>query len=134
MKHFFKFSFLAVVLGLALSLAGCSKSPEDVSVEVTKILFSKDGKGSDVMKYIAIPKDAEAANIEMVEGKMNQAIVSNQGRAKAKKGVESITTQKAQINGDKAVVPVTVTFKDGSKQEEKYNLSKIDGNWKLELK
>ena len=134
MRNFFKFGFLAVVLGLALSLAGCSKSPEDVSVEVTKILFSKDGKGSDVMKYIAIPKDAEAANIEMVEGKMNQVIMNSQNKAETRKGVESITAQKAQINGDKAIVPITITFKDGSKEEDEYNLSKIDGDWKLELK
>ena len=112
-KRFFVGSLVVVAL-----LAGCSL------VNSPKAAVQKFGKAIERNDMKALAKVATPETVQLVAtfGSKIQGYAASMSAKKIKKVTE-------KIDGNTAVV--TITFADG--EEEKFNLIKVDGKWKVHI-
>ena len=119
--------FLSLAL-LMLGLVGCGNSPSKTAkdfyylIEKGKVndafsLFTKEGQG--LMSSLA----GGAAALSEVTKKIE-----------AKKGIKEIQVLSEDKKGDTATVRLKILFNNGEAEEDKSDLVKEDGKWKLAVK
>lgn len=124
------------LIAVSLFIVGCSSSgdPEQTAVDFTKAAYSADIDA--LMKLVHFPDDMDAAQKDMVRGKLTMMLTPAAAIAKEQGGIDSIKAGDAQYNSDKtrASVPVTVTFNKASEEStESVDLIKVDGAWKVKF-
>ena len=123
------------LLALPLLLAGCSSSNEPDQVAKSFVEATYEGDVDELISLLAIPKDAESHQKDMVRGKMQMAVADKAAKASRNGGVDKIEIGQVDYNDDKsaATVPVTVYFANGEKNSGSTRLVKMDGDWKVRL-
>ncbi|MCA0390062.1 MAG: DUF4878 domain-containing protein [Bacteroidetes bacterium] len=108
-----------------LFLVGCSgtRSPEGAVKELLKRIEKKDKSASDLIyfkefsehKYERFSEKNEAASQKF----------ANEG------GIKEILFKDVIINADNAALKVLIVYKSGREDDERLELRKIDGSWKV---
>lgn len=121
---FFLMAFFCVIM----AIAGCGLFNQGPSSVVKNFNYSIEaGKTEDAISLLSTKTK------QMFGGKFYAYIPQKSVEIKKKGGISSIETQE-NITGDTASVTYTVTYGDGSSEEEKADLIKEDGKWKLTVK
>lgn len=115
---------LPFAASLAFALSACSSSPGDRAEEF----------------YIAVSENETGEALAVVDPGLTQAfgaklssnIAKNYEKSEARGGLLSLNTT-SEVEGDRANVRVTLTFGDGTKQEDNIKMRKIDGEWYLTM-
>ncbi len=122
---------IAVVIGSLVFFSGCGQSggggggPEGV---VKSFLKSAQAKNYSKAITCYSPSIAEEPGAkEKLTGYLKSSM-------EQKGGIASFSVGEASIDGEKARVSYTVTYKDGAQDESKINCVKENGKWYLSLK
>ena len=115
---------LPFAASLAFALSACASSPGDRAEEF----------------YIAVSENETGEALAVVDPGLTQAfgaklssnIAKNYEKSEARGGLLSLNTT-SEVEGDRANVRVTLTFGDGTKQEDNIKMRKIDGEWYLTM-
>ncbi len=127
-----KMILLAAVALITVCFAACTSAntPEGVTKayltavqkgnyeKALNLYYSKDAKHD---------KENETDILQMFEDKMKTSIEDKQGIASFEVGVAELSE-----DGNKAVVPYTVHYGDGSDKETVMKTVKVDGKWYLD--
>ena len=126
------FSIAAVAL-LVLVLTACGKhqpnTPEGVATAAMNCIIDKDYEGYVDLMYFKgkeeLSKDEKAQFVSILEEKAGKDMEQKGGIKEFKIGVP-------KLDGDKADVPVDITYGDGSTKNDNIAVIKTpDGDWKL---
>lgn len=132
MKKLF-FALVCFVASFAFVSCG-SSTPADVAADWIELVKNKDYKAF-VETFNVTGDSAEEVEqqkqflLGMFEGKAEKAIAKHGG-------IESYTLVSEEVaeDGNTAKVVYDITYTDGTKDKTKFNMVKVDGEWKNEVK
>lgn len=120
---------VAIISLLAAMVCGMScASPEKGPEAAAKKALTAIQKG-DYDAYAAtfnLPESDQKMLAGMAEEKINEQI-------KEKGGIKGFKIDETTVDGDKATVKATVTYKDGSEEKESLHFEKVENEWKQVL-
>ena len=123
-----KLTLLLACACTALIITGCAKKPDAVVLDYMKTM--QEGKLDEAwVKENCTEETAKLLNAMLALGKDE---ISKEMKEKLEGATFTVTDTK--IDGDTAVVTVKVEGgkqKDKGKDEQKVNLKKVDGKWKI---
>ena len=122
-----KMSLLAVIASLLFVGCGNNTKPSDVALKVFDALKELDFK--TVKQYIA--KDF-IESVDQIEKHMIEDVAAANNFKNDVKGTTcKILSENISEDGNSAVVETEVTFRDGKKHQNKMDMVKVDGEWKI---
>lgn len=115
---------LLFAASLAVVLSACSSSPSDRAEEF----------------YVAVSENETGEALAVVDpgltqafgAKLSSSIAKSYEKSEARGGLLSLDTT-SEVEGDRANVRVSLTFGDGTTQEDNITMRKIDGEWYLTM-
>ena len=130
-----KLLFAIVCLVASFTFASCGGStPADEAAKCIELLKNKDYEG--FVETIAL----KGETTEEIDQQKQFYIGMLQSKAEKtfekKGGIDSYTLVSEEISedGNSAKVEYEITYGDGSKDSTKFNMVKVDGDWKQEIK
>jgi len=122
-----KLTYLLGVMAFSLIMFSCSSgnSPESVAQDFMEALVKQD---FDTAKELGT--DQTKGFISMIEGMMKMMPEKDKKENTSFNDLKNIKWGETKIDGDKAIVH----YGNGEGQEEKINLKKVDGKWKVDMK
>lgn len=113
----------ALLLVCSFTLVGCGggASPGDTVTQ-----FARAMEAGDAEKMKELCPDLEKT---LGSGMIDKMATQMKDEAEANGGIDSITIDKEEINGDTAKVTATVTNGNGDSNTEDFELKKEDGKW-----
>ena len=119
-----KAAALVACVGAMFCFAGCGgSSPESVAVKFAEKLSSEDFEGASKL----CTKETGALLVAM------GGMMKDDADFKKQKGAK-FTVNECKIDGDSATVSLKCTLKSGETDDDKINLVKQDGDWKVNIK
>jgi hypothetical protein len=126
------------ILFLTLCAIACSQgesSPEKATVEkYVKAMCSGDVDA--MMDVVYIPKEQASRDGNASKSKLQFIVSQSKEYAEKHGGLDKVEYQPTQYLNDektRAIVKFNMIFKDGTVQDDKAKLSKVDGKWLIEL-
>jgi hypothetical protein len=130
-----KLLFAIVCLIASFTFASCGGStPADEAAKCIELLKNKDYEG--FVETIAL-KGETTEEIDQQKQFYLGMLQSKAAKTFDKKGgIDSYTLVSEEIaeDGNSAKVEYEITYGDGSKDSTKFNMVKVDGDWKQEIK
>lgn len=133
MKKLF-FALVCFVASFAFVSCGGPSTPADVSADWIELVKAKDYKAF-VETFNVTGESAEEIEqqkqflLGMFEGKAEKSIAKHGG-------IDSYTLISEEVaeDGNTAKVEYEITYTDGTKDKTKFNMVKVDGEWKNDVK
>ena len=119
-KYLLLFAAFTFIAASMMSCGGGSSTPKEVAIDFTKKLNSLDFEGA---KKLGTPETAKMLDMLSTFAAMMPDSVKNETKNL------KVEAKDEKIDGDKAEVNIV----NGDKGEEKINLVKQDGNWKVHM-
>ena len=120
MKHL----LTALVLTCSFALVGCGGGGGTPGDAVKDLTYAMEAGDAEKVKEL-VPELSENLGDDKIETLVKQAAKE----AEANGGVKSITTDKEEIDGDKATVTATMVDGNGNSETDEFELVKKDGKW-----
>ena len=119
--------FVYAVSGLVLLvLVGCNESPAKTGKDFYYLV--EKGKVNDA--YNLVTKEGQGL-LSMAGGAASFSKLTKE--IESKKGIKEIQVVNEEKKGDTATVKVKIIFNSGEPQEDKLDLIKEDGKWKIAI-
>ncbi len=122
-----KFTYLLGIAAFSLIMFSCSggSSPKAVAQDFMEALAKQDFKTAK-----ELGTNRTKGFISMLEGMMQMMPEKEKKENKSFNDLKDIKWGETKIDNDKAVV----YYGNGEGQQEKVNLKKVDGKWKVDMK
>lgn len=130
--------FVVSVMLIAVGLVACGAEEKTPSDEVAKCIeLLKNNDFEALANEIALSE-----NVSEEEAQEFRAMIASLGTEKSAKEMEKkqgiisyeILSEEISEDGTTAVVNFQLTYGDGSVKDEKYDLKKVNGEWKPYIK
>lgn len=131
--------FIFVTAIALFGLTACSSgAPESVAKDYVKAMYEGDTKAAAQYIYLPEKNKARPGIADDMRGKLPMMIADLKRKTAKLGGVKNITAGKAKFSpqdGKRAIVPVSVTFKNSDKVDtSNIKLIKDDSNhWKIRM-
>lgn len=133
-----KFAFaLYVCLATFFVACGSASEPEDIALEVNKIMQSGNSDdASKIVKYLDLPeKQQDDGTKELISAKLKKGIAKEQAKIEKKGGLkESKIVEVKESGQNRKTVKVLNIYKDDSNDSSNFSFTLRDGEWKLILR
>jgi hypothetical protein len=113
---------------LMLGLVGCGDSPSKAAKDFYYLI--EKGKVNDAFSLFT--KEGQGLMSSLAGGAA--ALSEETKKIEVKKGIKEIQVLSEEKKGDTATVKLKIIYNNGTSQEEKNDLIKEDGKWKLAIK
>lgn len=118
--------FTLLLMVGSLTLVGCGGSGPGATVE--ELAYAMEDGDAEKLKEL-MPELGENLGDSKIETMAKQTAKET----KEKGGIESVTIDKEEIDGDTAKVTATMKMGDGTSETEDFELEKKDGKWVISL-
>lgn len=129
--HYFKL-FLALFFSSFLLLGCGGKTEEDVAKSYFTAIA--DGKIDNAIALIDL-SDIKANELGLMKEKIKAMLLEEKDNIAGRGGIKSIeaTEKTVSEDGNRAALKILLTWGNGSTEEERVNLVKVNGEWKISL-
>ncbi len=136
-----KIKTLAAIAAATLLLSACGEkpTPESTAEAFSNHLYAGEfDKVIDMIDLGEIEKELgtdDKKAMSEIKGKLQKTVEQDAAKAKPEGGVKEVKASPAKCNDtkDKCSIKVTVAFKSGKTEEEKFNVKKAGDDWKISL-
>ncbi|MBI0005114.1 DUF4878 domain-containing protein [Gilliamella sp. W8126] len=135
MKRLTQYVSIFFLTLFAIACSSGESSPEKVAEKYVSAIYSGDADA--VIKMIYIPEEDKSAGAStMITGKLQDGAKRAKAYAEEHGGIDKVEYQPTKyLNDDKsrAIIGINVIFKDNANKNEDLKLTKVDGNWFIEV-
>ena len=135
MKRLTQYVSIFFLTLFAIACSSGESSPEKVAEKYVSAMYSGDADA--IIKMIYMPDEGKSSDAStMIKGKLQDATIRAKAYAEQHGGIAKVEYQPTKyLNDDKsrAIIEINVIFKDNDNKNEDLKLTKVDGNWFIEV-